>query len=121
MYLTSIISYHVKSNLGSDPLKGLKGVNQGVPPPEKCFFFENPVHVFVIKDLLFFFNFFALLPTLIVFYNIKNNLGSDPLKGVNQGVPPPPEHCFLRILIMFLKTETSVFCNVAHLDSVLSY
>ena len=61
----------------------LKGVNQGVPPPENGFF-ENHGHVF--KDRQFWF--FAKLLILIVFYHIESQLQSDPFKEVNQGVPP---------------------------------
>ena len=53
--LTLIAFCHIESNLGSE---SLKGVNQEVPPPEKCFF-ENPVHVIEVKRLLV----FALLLT----------------------------------------------------------
>ena len=90
----------LKSHIGSDPLKG---VNQGVPPPEK-WFFENPVHVYEDRD----FWFFAKFINCGIFYHIKSQLGCDPLKGVNQGVPPLKTG-FLRILAMFLKIETSSF------------
>ena len=40
---------------------------------------------------------------------LESHLGSDPLKGVNQGIPPPEKCFFLRILSMFLRIETSSF------------
>ena len=54
---------------------------------------------------------------------LNSHIGSDPLKGVNQRVPPP-EKWFLRILSMFLRIETSSFlqrspfwCNLKILNS----
>ena len=68
---------HIESNLGSD---SLKGINQGLPPPEKCFF-ENPVHVFEVRD------FHCTVAHLDSIFHIKSNLGSESLKGLNRVTP----------------------------------
>ena len=52
----------------------LKGVNQGVPPPEK-WFFENPVHVFEDRDLQFF-------TKVLIFVQLEDN-------KLTQRVRPP--------------------------------
>ena len=56
--------------------------------------------------------------TQIVSYRVESNLGSESLKGVNQGVLPL-KTVSLRILAMFLKIETSSFYQCTSLRQLL--